>query len=169
MRTVLETARLRLREMTLDDVDFIAELLADPEVMRFYPRPYTRDEAEGWVTRQLERYARHGHGLWLVEDRVSGEPYGQVGLTWQDVDGAQEPEVGYLIHRPFWRRGIAAEAALASRDYAFRERGYPYVTSIIRVENEPSQAVARRMGMAPWKNTLRADLAHIVFRVDSHL
>jgi RimJ/RimL family protein N-acetyltransferase len=166
MQLILETSRLRLRAMTADDLDFIAAMLAHPEVMRFYPRLYTREEAEGWLNRQLERYAQHGHGLWLVEERASGAKVGQVGLAMQQVDGADEPEVGYLIHRPFWRRGYAAEAAISTRDYAFRERGYPYVISLIRPENEPSQGVARAMGMTPWKNTMRADMPHIVFRVD---
>jgi [ribosomal protein S5]-alanine N-acetyltransferase len=167
MKTIIETARLRLREMTIDDLDFIAGLLGDPEVMRFYPRPRTRAEAEEWVRRQLERYEQDGHGLWLVEDRQSGECYGQVGITMQDIDSTREPEVGYLIHKPFWRRGYATEAALASRDYAFRERGYPYVTAIVRVENEPSRAVARKLGMTPWKQSMRAGMDHIIFRVDS--
>src|SRR5262245_20357533 len=107
MKIALETPRLVLREMSLGDLDFVAAMLADPEVMRFYPKCYSRDEAEAWVRRQLDRYARYGHGLWLVLDRAAGEPVGQVGLTIQMVDGAEEPEIGYLIHRPFWRRGLA--------------------------------------------------------------
>jgi RimJ/RimL family protein N-acetyltransferase len=165
MRPVLETPRLRLRELAAYDLDFVAAMLAHPEVMRFYPRPYSREEAEGWLKRQIERYAQHGHGLWLVEER-GGAKVGQVGLVMQQVDGTDEPEVGYLVHRPFWRRGYASEAAIAARDYAFRERGYPYVISLIRPENEPSQGVARAMGMTPWKNTMRGDMPHIVFRAD---
>ncbi len=56
------------------------------------------------------------HGLWLVLERDSGQPVGQVGLTLQQVDGVAEPEVGYLIKRACWRRGFASEAAAATRD-----------------------------------------------------
>src|SRR3954452_1730942 len=100
MAIILETSRLLLREMSLDDLDFVAAMLADPEVMRFYPKRYAREEAEAWIGRQLGRYARDGHGLWLVLDKHADRPVGQVGLTIQDVDGMPEPEVGYLVHRP---------------------------------------------------------------------
>jgi RimJ/RimL family protein N-acetyltransferase len=80
-------------------------------------------KAETWVERQVNRYARHGHGLWLVLDRASGQPVGQAGLLIQNVEGVEEKEVGYLIHRPFWRRGFATEAALACRNYAFDALG----------------------------------------------
>ncbi len=49
MRFVLETDRLALREMSLDDLDFVATMLADPQVMRFYPKCYSREESAGWI------------------------------------------------------------------------------------------------------------------------
>jgi RimJ/RimL family protein N-acetyltransferase len=147
MNIIFETARLSLREMTLADLDFIATMLADPEVMRYYAKCYTRAEAESWIRRQLDRYAKDGHGLWLVVDRVSGEPRGQVGLCLHEVNGVQEPEIGYLIHRPFWRRSLAAEAAAGTRDYAFQHLRKPRVISLIRPENLPSQGVARKIGL----------------------
>ncbi len=163
MRIVLETPRLSLREMTAEDLDFVAEMLLDPQVMRFYNRSYTREDAEAWLGRQLERYARDGHGLWLVQRRDGGAKVGQVGLVMQEVDGAAEPEISYLVHRPFWRRGYAAEAAAGVRDYAFGALGYDHVIALVRPENVPSQGVARAIGMRPWKRTLRAGLEHIVF------
>src|SRR5947208_2714367 len=129
MKTILETERLRLRELEPSDLDFVAAMLDDPEVMRYYPKRYTRAEAQDWLERQLLRYAAHGHGLWLVLDRTTNEPVGQVGLVLQEVEGKLEPEIGYLIHRPFWRRGLATEAALGVRRYAFEERGLERVIS----------------------------------------
>ena len=164
---ILTTSRLTLREMSVGDLDFVATMLADPEVMRFYPKCYSRAEAEMWVRRQLERYIRHGHGLWLVLQTKSGEPVGQVGLTVQEVDGVEEPEVGYLIHRPFWRQGFASEAALATRDYAFHTLKKPRVISLIRPENVPSRGVAAKMGMAIEKRTMRAGFEHLVFAVSA--
>lgn len=165
MKTILETRRVALREMSLDDLDFVAAMLAHPEVMRYYPQLYSRDEARAWIERQLGRYARYGHGLWLVEDRATGEPVGQVGLVMQLVDGVEEPEIGYLIDRPFWRRGLATEAALGVRTWAFDARGLERVISLIRPENLPSQGVARKLGMEPGKHVQFHDLEHIVFSV----
>jgi RimJ/RimL family protein N-acetyltransferase len=165
MKIILETERLRLREMGVADLDFLAALLDDPEVMRFYPKRYSRAEAQAWIERQLQRYAQHGHGLWLVLDKKSGEPVGQVGLALQEVDGTLEPEIGYMIHHPFWRRGLAAEAALGVRRHAFEERGLERVISLIRPENEPSRGVARKLGMTVERETLFKDIPHLVYAV----
>ena len=123
MKIVLETNRFFLREICLADLDFVVEMLSHPEVMRYYPKLYSREEAQAWVERQMTRYEKDGHGLWLVVERESEQPVGQVGLLLQEVDGAQEFEIGYLIHRPYWRRGFATEAALSARQYAFETLG----------------------------------------------
>lgn len=161
--SILTTERCALRAMTLDDLDFVAGMLDDPEVMRHYPKRYSRDEACAWIERQLERYDRDGHGLWLVADRRTGEPLGQIGLIMQTVDGERHPEIGYLVDRPYWRRGIASEVARAVRDHAFDVLGVPRVISLIRPVNEPSRGVALAVGMRPWKWTMHAGLEHIVF------
>lgn len=98
MNIVLETPRLILREMGMADLDFIAVMLAHPEVMRFFGRCYSRQEAEDWVRRQQEPYARDGHGYWLALDRVTGRPLGQAGVLTLEVDGIEEVGLGYLIH-----------------------------------------------------------------------
>jgi RimJ/RimL family protein N-acetyltransferase len=163
MTFVLETPRLRLRQMTLGDLDFVAEMLSHPEVMRFYPDLYDREEAEEWLRRQRDRYADDGHGLWLVIERATGAPVGQIGLCTQTVDGARLPEVAYLLHRPYWRLGYATEAAGAVRDHAFEALGYRQVISLVRPENLPSRAVAERLGMQASGLTDHAGLPHLVF------
>lgn len=165
MNVILVTERLRLREMVEDDLDFVAEMLADAEVMRYYPKRYSRDEARGWLERQVRRYEADGCGLWLVEDLETGEPRGQVGLVMQEVDGQREPEIGYLVHRPFWRRGYAYEAASGVRRYAFETRRLDHVISLIRLENLPSQAVARKLGLSPVRETSFHGFRTLVFQM----
>lgn len=167
MKMVLETPRLRLREVSREDLDFVAAMRSHPKVMGFYPKLYSREESAEWIERQLDRYARHGHGLWLVEDRLTGEPRGAVGLVIQEIDGAEEPEIGYMIHHPYWRLGLASEAALATRDWAFGTRGLSRVISLIRPENLPSQGVARKLGMTPGRRVLFYGFEHIVFEVET--
>jgi len=147
MPTILETPRLTLRTMSLDDLDFIASMLEHPEVMRFWPRPMSRDEAVQWIERQVGRYESKGYGYWLALDRVSGFPVGQVGLIPREFDGLDEVDIGYMIHRPFWRNGYAAEAAIGCREYAFTTLNRPRVLCLIRPENEPSVGVARKIGL----------------------
>ena len=165
-KQIVETPRLILREMSLDDLDFVARMLADPEVMRFYPKCYSRVEAQTWVERQLGRYARHGHGLWLALDKATGQPVGQVGLLIQNVRGVDEKEVCYLTDRPFWRRGFAAEAASACLDYAFAVFDRQRVVALIRPENVSSQKVARKLGMQPEPNQIQhSGFEHMVFSI----
>jgi RimJ/RimL family protein N-acetyltransferase len=163
---VLETERLTLREMTLEDLDFVATMLGHPEVSRYYERRFSRDDAQVWLTRQLERYARDGHGLWLVETRASGDPVGQVGLAWQEVEGLRHPEVGWLLHRPFWGHGYATEAGRAVIEAARDRWRYQYVISLIRPVNAPSRRVAERIGMTAGPLVPFHGYEHLMYRVD---
>jgi RimJ/RimL family protein N-acetyltransferase len=167
MTIILTTARLRLRPMREEDLDFIAEMMADPEVMRHFPKVATRDEAAANIGLNLKRYAEFGHGQWLLEELATGRPIGRCGLVMQTVGGEPLREVGYMLHRPFWKQGFAAEAALATRDYGFKRYGDSFLISLIRPENVPSAAVAKKMGMRPWKETLHFNLPHTVWRVDA--
>ena len=165
---IAETPRLRLREMTPDDLDFVATMLAHPDVNRYYERQFDRADAQVWLERQLARYARHGHGLWLVEERDTGEPVGQVGLAIQDVEGECNPEIGWLLHRPYWGRGYATEAGAAARDVAFRQWKYPYVISLIRPVNVPSRRVAERLGMTAGREVQFHGFTHLVYSLRSN-
>ena len=147
MSQILQTARLTVRELVPTDLDFMAEMLADAEVMRYYPKRLTRDLSSDWIERQIARYMNDGYGLWLAEDRNSGKPVGQVGLVRQQINGADETEVGYMIHKPYWRHGFATEGALACRDYAFNTLNKPRVISLVREDNAASRGVAENLGM----------------------
>jgi RimJ/RimL family protein N-acetyltransferase len=65
----------------------MAALLGDPQVMRYYPSPKSRDEALAWIGWNQRLYHDHGVGLWLLTLRDTGEFVGDCGLTPQQVDG----------------------------------------------------------------------------------
>jgi ribosomal-protein-alanine N-acetyltransferase len=169
MTTLLDTPRLRLRAMVPDDLDVVAAMLADPEVMRFWPRPFTRDEVAGWIQRQLERYAASGHGYWLAERTDTGEPVGQYGLipTRPELQeqGIDAPDLGYMTRRPYWRQGYALEAATACLGFAFDRLAQTQVYALIRPENGPSLAVASALGLVlmPKRRVVLAGFEHEVF------
>ena len=163
----LETPRTFMREILGNDAEFLLQMMSDPEVMRFYPKLADEKFVRDFINRMRNAYKSDGCGLWLVVDRESGEPLGRVGLLRQHVNGVDEFEIGYMIHRPFWRRGLATEAALAVREYAFAERKLPRVVSLIRHENVPSQGVARKLGMDVVASWDYAGFPHHVFAVRS--
>jgi ribosomal-protein-alanine N-acetyltransferase len=103
VKPFLSSERLAFREMVQSDLDFLYSILADPEVMRFYPHTFDRAGAQDWLDRAMARQARDGHSFWLVSDKFSGEPIGQVGLLKQEVDGAVEDEIGYMLARSEWK------------------------------------------------------------------
>jgi RimJ/RimL family protein N-acetyltransferase len=162
-KPILETPRLSLREMTRDDLGFVAELLADAREMRYYPKCYSREEAAAWIDRSLRGYAEYGHAFWLVSLRATGEPMGQASLVRHEIDGQTEVGLGYLIHPPFWQHGYASEAASAIRDYAFDKLEKDRIVCMVRPVNIASQRVALRIGLKPERLTMFKDFEHLMF------
>lgn len=140
------TLRLRFREMVEADLDEMAAMLGDPEVMRYYPAPRSRDEAREWILSNQRRYAEHGFGLWIIETR-DGTFVGDLGVTWQEVNGQPRLEVGYHVKSDAQGQGFATEAAVAAREYARSVLGANELVAIIHPENAASRRVAEHLGM----------------------
>jgi RimJ/RimL family protein N-acetyltransferase len=133
--------------MTASDLDDLATLFANPEVMRYYPRPKTRDEAQGWIDWNQRLYRDEGFGLWTLTLRSTGEYVGDCGLTVQKPEGEREIEVGYHVRPDLQGKGYATEAAAACRDYAANVLGLRRLIAIIHPDNVPSQRVAEKIGL----------------------
>lgn len=162
---VIETPRLLLRRMRMEDTDALAGVWCDAHAMRFYPSPLTRQQLEERVRINLQRYADPGHGLYTVLLKSTGEVMGDCGPTVQEIPSGPEIEVGYHFLPRYWGRGYASEAAQAARDWAFVNRQCGRVISLIRPENTPSQAVARRNGMQVTERVIWRELEHDVWAI----
>jgi RimJ/RimL family protein N-acetyltransferase len=152
MRYVIETKRLSLRELTLDDADKLALVLGNPESMRFYPMPFDRDDVIRWISWNIGNYRTYGFGLWAVILKEKNELIGDCGITMQDIEGKATPEIGYHIRKEFCRNGYASEAAKACMDFAFERLGLESVVSYMKNDNLPSRGVAEKIGMKFVKN-----------------
>lgn len=142
----LETPRLILREMRPADVESLHRLFSDPLLMRFWPL-FTRAETEEWVESNRRSYAQDGFGLWAVTFKGSDEAIGDCGMVRHEVDGTMETGIGWHLLRAHWGQGIATEAALTSRDYAFTELGVEQLVASIHPDNHASRRVAEKIGM----------------------
>ena len=80
-----------------------------------------------------------------------------------DFEGTRRPEVGWLLHRPFWGKGYATEAGMAVRDAAFQRWRYPALISLIRPVNEPSRRVAERVGFTPGPRVQFHGFEHVMY------
>jgi RimJ/RimL family protein N-acetyltransferase len=146
MPTPQPTERLQFRQMSHADLEHMVALLGDPEVMRFYPAPKSQVEAASWIQWNLENYAEHGYGLWIIET-PEGKFIGDCGLTWQQVNGARKLEVGYHIRSDLQGQGLATEAATACRDFAGEHVEVTELVAIIHPDNRASERVAEKLGM----------------------
>ncbi|QDI90827.1 N-acetyltransferase [Salicibibacter halophilus] len=145
--TVMSTERLTLREMNKDDVGNLMKIFSDPVAMKYYPSTKDKSQTMEWIEWTLNNYNQYGVGLWIVEDKVTGDFLGQCGIVPQEVDGEIEMEIGYLFVRSAWGNGYATEAALACKNYGFEQMKLRKIISLPDVDNIPSTKVAERIGM----------------------
>jgi RimJ/RimL family protein N-acetyltransferase len=150
-----------------DDLDDMAALLGDPAVMTYYPRPYTRAGATDWIAWNRRLYREHGHGLWIVTLRETGEFVGDCGLTPQTVDGVTDIEVGYHVRADLQGQGLASEAAAACRDHARDALRVRRLIAIIHPDNRPSRRVAEKIGLDLEKSTVNGSGAPVVVHATS--
>jgi ribosomal-protein-alanine N-acetyltransferase len=160
------SARLRMRPMTLDDVDNLLMIFADPAAMEFWPALKTREEIVRSVEWMQRSYRENGYGLWAAALKDTGEFVGRVGLIRQDdVAGRVEVEVAYALVPRHWHRGYATEAARACRDWAFTHLDCDCVISLVHTRNLPSCRVAERNGMRVVAEITRWNLPHRVYAI----
>jgi len=121
-------------------------MMADPEVTRFLGDGRPLDRADAW--RQLALLIGHwelrGFGLWAVEERASGRFIGRIGC--HEPEGWPGFELGYVLAREAWGRGLAREGSAAALEFARRELGRDAIISLIRPVNRASIAVAEHFG-----------------------
>ncbi|HEX6700770.1 MAG TPA: GNAT family N-acetyltransferase [Gaiellaceae bacterium] len=156
---MLTTERLLLRLPESSDADPLHRTYGDPEVMRYVGdgQPFTFEQMQATIERFQERWRAEGFGAFVVEREDGGDVIGEVDLlawdraTWahgfrSELGPEIELEIGWTLQRDAWGRGYATEAALAVRDWAFRELGPPRLISMIFPANVRSQRVAEKIG-----------------------
>lgn len=143
----LETARLRLRMLREEDLDALAALSADPEVMRYLSadgKPVSRSQAWRSMAATVGHWQLRGYGMWALEEKASGRFVGRGGL-WRP-EGWPEMEVGWTLAREHWGRGFATEMAHAALAQARERLGAKRIISLIAPDNVRSIRVAEGIG-----------------------
>ena len=145
---VLETKRLDLRRLAIDDAEFILGLLNEPSFIRNIGDKGVRtvEDARQYISKgPVDSYERFGFGLYLVELKGEGTPIGICGLvkraTLKDVD------VGFAFTPQYWSKGYAFESASAVMTYATDTLGLDRIVAITSPDNDGSIKLLKKLGM----------------------
>jgi RimJ/RimL family protein N-acetyltransferase len=146
---VLETERLILRRVTVEDGEFILELLNDPAWLRFIGDRGVRtlDAARDYITKSLvAMYERLGFGLYLTELKDGGVPIGVCGLIKRDY--LEDVDIGFAFLPEFRGQGYAYESAAAVMAYGKGTFGLKRIVAITSPDNDDSARLLEKLGFS---------------------
>jgi len=139
----LTTERLVLRAPQSSDYEAYLAFRASKRT-RMIGGPFSRSEAFSQFCALTGHWHVRGYGRWIVADKETEAALGIVGLFYPE--DWPEPEIAWSLFDHAEGRGIAFEAAVATRGYAFDVLGWQRVISCISPDNTRSVALARKMG-----------------------
>ncbi|MBN2010812.1 GNAT family N-acetyltransferase [candidate division KSB1 bacterium] len=141
------TARLQFRQLTLSDIGNLCTIFCDADTMLYYPAPYTNKQVETFICKMIKSYTDNGFGLWALIRKHDQQFLGDCGITMQNIDGDVVPEIGYHIHKNYWKQRYATEAAQVCLPYGFDTLHFDELFIHTFVKNKPSLRVAEKLGM----------------------
>lgn len=161
MELEFESERLRFRPLAAEDVDLSIAIWTDPEVVKYVAEGvYTEAEIIEEMPYVVNRAGGGCIGVWVIEEKASGEKLGSVFLLpmpidlddtdWDLVQGEAIPdgpiEVGYVLIQSAWGKGYATEACRRITRFAFEETPLQEIWGVTDPENEASKNVLRKCG-----------------------
>jgi RimJ/RimL family protein N-acetyltransferase len=144
---ILETKRLILRETTVDDAEFMLDLLNQPSFIKYIGDRNVRtiDESKEFIeTRYRQSYRDNGFGLYVVEAKDTNKPVGICGFVKRDTLPA--PDIGFAFLPQFCGQGFAVESAEGSMKYGEEVLGFTKVLAITTQNNESSGKLLFKVG-----------------------
>jgi len=147
MKKIIETERIILRELEESDVERLAEIYADPDVMQYIGRGgvLTYEHARRSIASWNNYYGKYGFGNWAAVEKETGTLIGLCGLSW--LEDKSDVEVSYLFAKEAWGKGYATETAGAINNYALTTAGLERIVALVYPQNTPSIHVIEKLGM----------------------
>ena len=146
---LMRTERLILRQWKDDDRQLFYDLNNDQNVMRYFPRNYTREESDLFIDENTDNISNNGWGCWAVETIDTAEFIGFVGLS-QPADYhpcAANIDIGWRLKRSAWGNGYATEAAKGCLNFVSEQLKLKEIYSIASIPNVSSIAIMKKLGM----------------------
>lgn len=144
---MIETERLILRKMTVEDFDAVAEMLRDERVMYAWEKTFSDEEITAWIQRRIAGYEKNGTDYFLALEKTQGRPVGQIGLLQEEIEGKSVYGLGWILNYKDRGQGYAAEGARGLVRYAFDTLGLSELVADIRPQNMASRKVAESLNM----------------------
>ncbi|SFK48561.1 Protein N-acetyltransferase, RimJ/RimL family [Pseudovibrio ascidiaceicola] len=157
----LETERLRLRPMTIEDWPAYEQLMQS-ERSQFMGGPTPKHVTWGIFSHDIAHWVLFGHGALMIDDKTTGKTVGQVGLNHGPL--FPEHELGWFLYEGFEGHGYALEAAQTMRKWAFDRLSLKTLVSYIDPKNDRSRKLAERMGAVIDPDAQRHDPVDLVYR-----
>ncbi|AFZ35804.1 GCN5-related N-acetyltransferase [Stanieria cyanosphaera PCC 7437] len=164
----LETQRLILRDFQQNDVDQLARIFANPQVMQFSPTGIlsaleTKEKVDSFIT----SYKTLGFGKWAIVFKETKELIGYCGIAVEQIDKVPKREIGYRLDPNFWGKGLAIEAASATVQYGFEQLKFAYILGIVEQANTTSVRVLKKLGMRYERKTIFYGVEMDVYRLNA--
>lgn len=149
-RTVpaLETERLLLRKLRMEDAEDLFFYASEPVVSRFMPWEVhkTIDDSKGFLAFILDAYEQGRKLAWAIELKETEKMIGTIDyVSWQPK--RSKAELAYTLSHEYWGRGLMKEAAEGLLAFGFREMGLNKVEAPIMLGNARSRRLAEKLGM----------------------
>jgi [ribosomal protein S5]-alanine N-acetyltransferase len=141
----LKSQRLGFRCWTKEDLSLARELWGDLEVTKFFGGPFSDEEIEQRLQRELDRQSAYGFQYWPMYWLEDDDFVGCCGLRPYKLDEGI-PELGFHLRPKYWGRGLAPEAATVVIEYAFQTLGWKGLSAGHHPENVNSKKVLERLG-----------------------
>ena len=148
MKSRLETERLVLRHLTLDDAELMLAVWNDPDFIRYVGDRGIRTLADARDTLEdgaLAMYEDLGYGPYRVTLKASNEDMGTCGLFKRDI--LQYPDIGFAVLPDYCGKGLAGEAAFAVLAHARDDLGLQELTAIVSLGNTASIGLIEKLGL----------------------
>lgn len=158
------TDRLQAERLTADHFAELQRMHRDPAVMVHLGGVRDDERTAAYLARNLQHWADHGFGLWILRERGGGEPIGRAVLRHLSVDGVDEVEVGYGFYQPFWGRGLATEVTKACLTLGRHHLGLGSIVAVTAPANLASQHVLQKAGLACEREFVFEGTPSLLFR-----
>ena len=144
---MLQTKRLLLRPLEIEDAVVIKELLSDREIADNANIPYFYDlfMAESWVTRRQQKTINNEEATFAIILKDTNQLLGTTSLLFKE--NKSSAGLGYWLGRKYWHHGYATEAVTKVLDYGLHELNLPLIYADHFVWNHASKKVLLKAGM----------------------